>query len=643
MFINGLVGNFALGTGFAKLGGMNGTSIIFPFAAETQQASLLHGQMNGSADGAFAESLAAALSGQAIPAQPHQQQTAASRAELGITIATGGQVQDAAGLSGNAAASAQGHLGQLNGLPVPGQLTPGGERGQLGAGGTSEPTAGPGSATAGEGGDRAIPAGQAGLSLPGAGQARPIGPELDANREQTRALSSAATHHAVFDRLAGSEQVTLSAATSSQSFVADPTRALQAVTRGEASGLPAGQPSSASKAEALLQATATSLGRSQHLVTTDATIQSTARADLAHALTASAQSSTEGQGPVADAEALARSAPGVLPSIASAGQARPLNQAQPSKSPSTQNDAGASQLSSTRHAGPAGGAQILPGEASPKGVDADTADQLANASATLTSWKDAGGDERQATISTPADGLTANRPQDASSAGDRLNGIQTTPDDQNGGPKSVPTLSGPQAAHLAVAAGQQGSIGQSDDQATTIGFDAAAGLNEPLDQRFDVAVDRLRAPNSPPPASAQVALQITRSIPQGIDRFSLQLQPADLGVVEIQLDIERNGQVSATITAERPETLELLQRDSRILERSLSDNGLKLSNDGLNFALKQDQQQQQHQQQGQGFNQGSEQSQASFAGTSYGDNASDEDLLPSHHRIDSRRLLDIRT
>jgi flagellar hook-length control protein FliK len=619
---------------------MNGTSIIFPFAAETQQASLLHGQMNGSADGAFAESLAAALSGQAIPAQPHQQQTAASRAELGITIATGGQVQDAAGLSGNAAASAQGHLGPFNGLPIPGQAAPGGESGQIGARGASELTVGSGPATAGELGATARAAAQAALSSPIQNQAQSIGPKLGGSEDQARVLSPAASHQAVLSELARFEETSRSPLTSSQSLVVDPARARQAAALSESGTLPAGQPSPTSKAEGRLQ---TTLGQSHHLATSDPTIPVMARDGLAQVQTAPLPSSTEGQGPVADAETLARSAPGVLPSIASAGQARPLSQAQPSKSPSTQNDAGASQLSSTQRAVPAGGAQALLGEASSRNVDTDTADQLANASATLRNWKDASGDERQATVTTPAEGLTANRPQDASSAGDRLNNVQTTPDDQNGGPKSVPTATGPQATPLAFAAGQQGGAGQSDYQATTTGVDAAVGLNGPFEQRFDVAVDRLRAPNSPPPASAQVALQITRSIPQGIDRFSLQLQPADLGVVEIQLDIERNGQVSATITAERPETLELLQRDGRILERSLSDNGLKLSNDGLNFALKQDQHQQQHQQQGQGFNQGSEQSQASFAGTSYGDNASDEGPLPSHHRIESHRLLDIRT
>jgi hypothetical protein len=47
------------------------------------------------------------------------------------------------------------------------------------------------------------------------------------------------------------------------------------------------------------------------------------------------------------------------------------------------------------------------------------------------------------------------------------------------------------------------------------------------------------------------------------------------------------------IAADRPETLDVLQRDSRALERSLQDAGLRLADQGLNFSLRQDHRQQQ--------------------------------------------------
>jgi hypothetical protein len=46
--------------------------------------------------------------------------------------------------------------------------------------------------------------------------------------------------------------------------------------------------------------------------------------------------------------------------------------------------------------------------------------------------------------------------------------------------------------------------------------------------------------------------------------------------------------VSALIATDRPETLDVLQRDARSLERSLEQAGLRLDSGGLSFALKRD-------------------------------------------------------
>ncbi len=136
----------------------------------------------------------------------------------------------------------------------------------------------------------------------------------------------------------------------------------------------------------------------------------------------------------------------------------------------------------------------------------------------------------------------------------------------------------------------------------------------------------------------QIALQVTRAIPQGIDRFSLQLHPTELGTVEIQLDFAEDGRVSALIVAELPETLDMLQRDSRSLERSLNDTGLQLDSGGLSFSLKQDQDQQ-----GQGFGAFSHHQSPAYRNGHVlegdGDSASKQDPA----RITQQRLLDIHT
>ena len=158
-------------------------------------------------------------------------------------------------------------------------------------------------------------------------------------------------------------------------------------------------------------------------------------------------------------------------------------------------------------------------------------------------------------------------------------------------------------AHLAQPAtpdpsAHQGGVGGIDRLQPALSLEAAVQDVERFEPATSVAPPKAPGSAAQPSASAQIALQIVRSLPKGIDRLSLHLHPAELGSVDIRLDFEGSGRMTAMITAERPETLELLQRDSRFLERSLGDNGLKLANDGLSFSLKQDQP---GQQQGQSF------------------------------------------
>ncbi|MDJ0944108.1 MAG: flagellar hook-length control protein FliK [Kiloniellales bacterium] len=90
-------------------------------------------------------------------------------------------------------------------------------------------------------------------------------------------------------------------------------------------------------------------------------------------------------------------------------------------------------------------------------------------------------------------------------------------------------------------------------------------------------------------ANEQVAVQIRRAVAAGNDRISIRLHPAELGRVQVRLEIAEDGHVRALITAERAETLDLMQRDLRGLERALQDAGLKTESGSLSFSL-QDQQ-----------------------------------------------------
>jgi hypothetical protein len=120
--------------------------------------------------------------------------------------------------------------------------------------------------------------------------------------------------------------------------------------------------------------------------------------------------------------------------------------------------------------------------------------------------------------------------------------------------------------------------------------DAAEGA---LARSEQAATEPARAPapgrSTPPPPMFQIGVQIARAAPARIDRLFVQLEPASLGRVEVRLEFHRDNQVSAVIAAERPDTLDALQRDARVLERSLHQAGLRLDSDGLTFSLKREQ------------------------------------------------------
>jgi len=82
----------------------------------------------------------------------------------------------------------------------------------------------------------------------------------------------------------------------------------------------------------------------------------------------------------------------------------------------------------------------------------------------------------------------------------------------------------------------------------------------------------------------QVAVHIRHAAAAGIDKIRIQLWPEELGPVDIRLEVHESGSVKATILSDRPETLDLLQRDSRSLDRALQDAGLKTDGNSLHFA-----------------------------------------------------------
>jgi flagellar hook-length control protein FliK len=71
----------------------------------------------------------------------------------------------------------------------------------------------------------------------------------------------------------------------------------------------------------------------------------------------------------------------------------------------------------------------------------------------------------------------------------------------------------------------------------------------------------------------------------GVNRFEIRLDPPELGRVEVRLEIE-GGEVKAQLVVDRVETLALLQRDAKTLERAFEQAGLKPSEGGVDLTLR---------------------------------------------------------
>lgn len=143
------------------------------------------------------------------------------------------------------------------------------------------------------------------------------------------------------------------------------------------------------------------------------------------------------------------------------------------------------------------------------------------------------------------------------------------------------------------------------------GVDAAPDTQKPLISSNAVAPNFALTTQVAAPISVQTqqAADTARSVPleslaveiatragKGERRFDIRLDPPELGRIDVRLEIDHKGNTTTKLIVERSETLDLLQRDARGLEKALQNAGLKTDAGGLEFSLRQDTQTQQGQQ-----------------------------------------------
>ena len=102
-----------------------------------------------------------------------------------------------------------------------------------------------------------------------------------------------------------------------------------------------------------------------------------------------------------------------------------------------------------------------------------------------------------------------------------------------------------------------------------------------------ILTQHIQVTAQPIPNMPALAVTIAAKAQSGARQFDIRLDPPELGRVDVRLSIDATGKASAHLSADQPQTLDLLQKDSASLTRALRDAGLNMSQDGLNFSLRQ--------------------------------------------------------
>jgi len=115
------------------------------------------------------------------------------------------------------------------------------------------------------------------------------------------------------------------------------------------------------------------------------------------------------------------------------------------------------------------------------------------------------------------------------------------------------------------------------------GFSALAAATSPANASGSVS--SAAATNAPVPVTG-LAVAIAARAQAGANQFDIRLDPPELGRIDVRLDVDSNGQVTTHMTADRADTLQLLQNQQPQLEQALNQAGLKTADNGLQFTLR---------------------------------------------------------
>lgn len=126
--------------------------------------------------------------------------------------------------------------------------------------------------------------------------------------------------------------------------------------------------------------------------------------------------------------------------------------------------------------------------------------------------------------------------------------------------------------------------------------DQNAPLPNPASQALPTVTASLGVPPQPvmgrmnhlPIPYARVPMEIGLAALDGQRSIHVRLSPADLGTIEIELDVSDQSEIQARIAADDPRTLAMLRQDAPLIRQALEQTGLSTHSDSLNFSLRQD-------------------------------------------------------
>ncbi|MCA0401939.1 MAG: flagellar hook-length control protein FliK [Proteobacteria bacterium] len=125
------------------------------------------------------------------------------------------------------------------------------------------------------------------------------------------------------------------------------------------------------------------------------------------------------------------------------------------------------------------------------------------------------------------------------------------------------------------------------------GFTHQASVHRPADilagldrQVAASALNRQTHEIQRPTPIQMLPVEIGMQAVRGVTNFQIRLDPAELGRVDVNLQIRDNGEVHASLVVDRVETLAMLKRDASTLEYAFEQAGLRQSADGLSFSLR---------------------------------------------------------